>query len=641
MCGITGVYCKNESGNKYLARLNASVHTLGHRGPDYSNEILFDKVGLGHARLSIIDTTEGANQPFSDASGRYHLVFNGEIYNYQALRKELEAGGFSFKTSSDTEVLLAMFIAKGSACLSQLNGFFSFAIFDKDKGELFLARDRYGIKPLLIYQDEEAILFGSEMKALLAYGIKAELNPASLSLYFQLNYIPDDQSIFQGITKLKPGHFAKITSDGMHVDSYYQTPLPDKARNSGNLTYEKAQEVLVDVMRSSVNDRLVSDVPLGTFLSGGIDSSVITALAAEKTPGLKTFSVGYADEPFFDETQYAELVAEKYNTDHTTFKLTNDDLLNGLTDTLDAIDEPFADSSALAVNILSKRTREHVTVALSGDGADELFSGYNKHMAIYRMQHAGLKERGVKMLSPLWDALPKSRSSSFGNKVRQFERFATAAKLSPKDQYWHLASISKEEEVSTLFSSTFLKRVVDSEISQRKQGLLAAVSKENGINGVLHADVNMVLPGDMLTKVDLMSMSHSLEVRVPFLDQRVVDFAMTLPEEYKIDANQKKRIVQDAFRSFLPEELYNRPKHGFEVPLLRWMTGELKDWIVNEVLPIDKIEEQGLFSSKRVIGLLKQLQSTNPGDAHAKVWALVVFQQWYDKTQNSITKTWS
>lgn len=641
MCGITGVYCKNESGNKYLARLNTSVHSLGHRGPDFSNEVLLDQVGLGHARLSIIDTTEGANQPFSDASERYYMVFNGEIYNYKALRKELESGGFSFKTSSDTEVLLAMYIAKGADCLNQLNGFFSFAIFDKYKNELFVARDRFGIKPLLIYQDKDAILFGSEMKALLAYGIKPKLNPASISLYFQLNYIPDDQSIFHGITKLKPGHFAKITSDGLSIEPYYQTPLPEKARGIDDLTYEKAQESLVDLMRSSVNDRLVSDVPLGTFLSGGIDSSVITALAAEKTTGLKTFSVGYADEPFFDETQYAELVAKKYNTDHTTFKLTNDDLLSGLKDTLDAIDEPFADSSALAVNILSKRTREHVTVALSGDGADELFSGYNKHMAILRMQHAGLKERGVKMLSPLWAALPKSRNNSLGNKVRQFARFATAAKLSPKDQYWHLASISKAEEVNALFSNQFFGKIASDEISQRKEHLLASVTRENGINGVLYTDVNMVLPGDMLTKVDLMSMSHSLEVRVPFLDQRVVDFAMTLPEEYKINTSQKKRIVQDAFRSFLPEELYNRPKHGFEVPLLRWMRGELKDWIMDDVLTLDKIEEQGIFSTATIQSLLKQLQSSNPGDTHAKVWALVVFQQWFDKSQKNIEMTWS
>ena len=316
-----------------------------------------------------------------------------------------------------------------------------------------------------------------------------------------------------------------------------------------------------------MQQRLIADVPLGTFLSGGIDSSVITTLASRHVDRLNTFSVGYRDEPFFDETRYAQLVAKRLKTNHTVFSLTNRDLYEHLHQLLDHIDEPFADSSAIPVYILSKETRQRVTVALSGDGADELFSGYNKHRAAWRMLHPGLAERSVQALLPLWRALPQSRQGVLTNRVRQLQRFAEGSALTAKERYLRWATFTTDDEAGALLSEESQQQVASAVYRERTQQLIAAISNEHEtVSQWLYADTQLVLPNDMLTKVDLMSMAHGLEVRVPFLDHRVVEFAFQLPEESKINRRMKKRIVQDTFRSVLPDALYRRPKKGFEVP---------------------------------------------------------------------------
>jgi len=420
MCGITGAYAFNEKGKSVSQKLDASVKTLSLRGPDGHGTFLHENVALGHSRLKIIDTSDQANQPMFDESGRYAIVFNGEIYNYRELKKELSE--FTFKTSSDTEALLYSYIKYGSACLNKLNGFWAFAIYDKMEQSLFLARDRMGIKPLLFYRDEDKIIFGSEMKALTAFGIQKEIDRTSLWQYLQFNYIPAPYSIFQNVQKLMPGHFMFIKNDEFEIKQFYEIPYPEKAE----ISYENAQVKLEKLLDESVRKRLIADVPLGSFLSGGIDSSVVVALASRHTQKLNTFSIGYKDEPMFDETRYANLVAEKFKTNHTVFPLSNDDLYANLRQALNYIDEPFADSSALAVHILSMHTRKHVTVALSGDGADELFSGYNKHSAEFLARNPSIKERMVEAGNPIWKALPKSRNSKLENLARQLEKFGKA-----------------------------------------------------------------------------------------------------------------------------------------------------------------------------------------------------------------------
>ncbi|MBL7876973.1 MAG: asparagine synthase C-terminal domain-containing protein, partial [Cyclobacteriaceae bacterium] len=381
----------------------------------------------------------------------------------------------------------------------------------------------------------------------------------------------------------------------------------------------------------SVKRRLISDVPLGCFLSGGIDSSVITTLAARHKPDLHTFSIGFKDEKFFDETQYAKRVADHLKTNHTVFSLTNDDLLAHLHQALDYIDEPFADSSALNVFILSKVTRKHATVALSGDGADELLGGYNKHAAFYRIMNKGWQENLIRLLEPLWKTLPQSRNGTFSNRFRQLTRFAEGMKLTSQERYWQWAGFAKETDAFALLSNQSKEKFQQQDYQNRKEDLLKAISKAESLREILLTDVNLVLPNDMLTKVDLMSMAHGLEVRVPFLDYRLVNFIFSLPDDFKITRSIRKRILQDAFRDVLPKELYNRPKKGFEVPLLKWFRKELKSWIVDDLLSEKMIREQGIFEYPQIEKLKIQLMSSNPQDVHARIWGLLVFQWWWRK----------
>ncbi len=628
MCGITGIIAFNEEGKKYLSKISAATYTLQKRGPD-GEGIYFDKnCALGHRRLSIIDTSEAASQPFSDSSKRYTIVFNGEIFNYKQLKKELEQKGFQFKSQSDTEVLLNLYISEKEMCLEKLDGEFSFAIYDKETEEIFLARDRFGIKPLYYYQDKNKFIFASEMKAIIEFGIPKEIDKNSLQTYFHLNYIPSPYSIFKNVLKLEAGSFLKINNNNtLEIENYYS--IPKLSTNNYFSDYNLAQKKIKILLEQSVQNRMIADVPLGAFLSGGIDSSIITAIAAQQTKYLNTFSIGYKDEPMFDETEFACLVAKKHKTNHTVFELTNNDLYNNLHQVLEYIDEPFADSSALAVNILSMHTKKHVTVALSGDGADELFAGYNKHAAELKARHKNFTAKLVKASYPILKQLPKSRNTKSGNKVRQLEKFAEGMNLSPQERYWQWAKWSGFNK-NDLFSASFLKNKNDFEnFETRKSTILNYIN--NDYNSVLMTDMNLVLKNDMLVKVDRMSMSQSLEVRVPFLDHTIVDFAFSLPANFKIDDKHRKKILKDAFKKELPEELFSRGKKGFEVPLLKWFKTDLKSMITDDLLSDSFIKEQNIFNLDTIQQLKKQLFSSNPNDSVEKIWALIVFQFWWKK----------
>lgn len=628
MCGITGIFAFNLVGKFNKIHVTNATMCLEKRGPDFQDIYIDDWVGLGHRRLSIIDTSDESNQPMWDETKRYCIVFNGEIFNYRELRKTLEAEGTHFTTTGDTEVLLKLFIRYKENCLSKLNGFFAFCIYDREAQSMFVARDRFGIKPLYYLFDEDKFLFASEMKAILHYGIDRSLDYTSLYTYLQLNYIPAPDSIFASVKKLLPGHYMQIQRQKIDIQRYYTIPHPIATNTT--ISYEDAIKKLKFLLEQSVQRRMVSDVPLGAFLSGGIDSSIITGLASRHKPDLHTFSIGFRDEKFFDETSYANLVAKHFNTNHTVFSLTNDDLFKHVHDILDYTDEPFGDSSAIAVYILSKETRKHATVALSGDGADELLAGYNKHAAAYRMMHPGWKEKVAATLHPLWKALPQSRNTQITNKVRQLARFSQGVRLNPRERYWRWAGYADENEVDKLLAtSTKVNLQLDYHI--RKENLLRYISNDESINDILLSDVSLVLANDMLTKVDTMSMANSLEVRVPFLDYELVDFIFTLPDEFKINKHIRKRILQDAFRVMLPAQLYNRPKKGFEVPLLKWFRHEMKSLITDDLLNKNLIEEQGIFNYHEIEKLKKQLFSSNPGDVHARIWALVVFQTFWKK----------
>lgn len=627
MCGIVGVYAFNDSAKKVFENVPKALRTLKQRGPDTQKHISIKNACLGHSRLAIIDLSDQAAQPMTDASGRYTIIFNGEIYNYKKLRKHLKDKGVHFQTASDTEVLLQLYIHEGDNFLTKLNGFFAFAIYDSFSDKLFLARDRMGIKPLLYFFDEDKLFFASEMKALLALGIDETIDQVSLREYFQFNYIPSPNSIFEKVKKLPQGKFLTIEHKKISIKSYYS--IPYNKENTKFTSYEDAQKELQKLIEKSIKERLIADVPLGAFLSGGIDSSVIVAETTKHISGLNTFSIGYKDEPFFDETIYAELVAKKFKTNHHTFKLSNSELYENLHKVLNYVDEPFADSSALPLHILSMHTKKQVTVALSGDGADELFSGYNKHKAHFMAMQNSLKSRLIRLGLPFWKNLPKSRNGKISNRIRQLEKYARGLNLKDKERYLEWASIMSENKVNQLFA----REKTINNWKERQNVFVEHFLNPTDINDVLFADMQLVLVSDMLHKVDSMSMANSLEVRTPFLDPSIVQFAFSLPESYKINGTMKKRILQDTYRSILPSELYCRPKHGFEVPLLKWFRTSLKDEINEVYLNKDFVHEQGIFNYESILALKNRLFSKNPQDIHAHLWAFIVFQHWWKTTK--------
>lgn len=628
MCGITGIVAFNEIGRVNTVNLMAATEILHHRGPDSQGVFDNGHVGIGHRRLAILDTTDAGNQPMYDATGRYVLAYNGEIYNFKELRQELIALGIEFRSDSDTEVLLNLYIKYQEDCLSRLNGFFAFAIYDQHLDELFIARDRIGIKPVLYLLDEDKFIFASEMSSIMAYRPVVEMDFDALYLYLQLNYVPGPLTMIKKVKKLQPGHYLTLKSGKLEIKRYYQ--IPYESTEPTQLSYSGQQIRLKELLEKSVDRRLISDVPLGAFLSGGIDSSILVGLASKATSHLNTFSIGYKDEPFFDETHYAEQVARHFGTEHTTFKLSNQDIFDNLYNILDHLDEPFADSSAIPVYILSRQARKHLTVALSGDGADELFGGYNKHRATYRAIAGGATVSLISKLNFLWEALPKSRNAPFSNKIRQLQRFASGLKLDPRERYWYWASLAKGSSAGNLLVDRNSTKA-GQESEQIKNGYLDYLSDPNNLNDTLYTDMHLVLANDMLTKVDLMSMTNSLEIRVPFLDHEVVEFAFQLPSDSKVNGTMRKRILQDTFRELLPAQLYNRPKKGFEVPLLKWLRTDLKHLIDHDLLGDGFVKDQGIFRSNEIGNLKRQLFSSNPGDSHARIWALIVFQWWWKK----------
>ncbi|WP_089318660.1 asparagine synthase (glutamine-hydrolyzing) [Pontibacter ummariensis] len=629
MCGITGVYAFTENGRVALNRLQGAVASLRHRGPDAGGVYLHGRVGLGNRRLSIIAPGEQANQPLTSDDGRYTVVFNGEIFNYKQLRAELASKGYTLSTASDTEVLLRLYERERQECLKKLKGFFAVAIYDKAEDSLFVARDRFGEKPLLYYKDANAFLFGSEMVALLELGVPQELDYASLYQYLQLTYTPAPATMLKHVKKLLPGQALYIRGGRVQESVWYRLSFDGEKAAQNPMPFKLQQEKLRQLLQQAVADRMVADVPVGAFLSGGLDSSIVVALAASQASSLKTFSVGFPEQPRFDETAYARLVAEKYKTEHTELLLSNQDLYQHLHDMLNSLSEPLADSSALAVYALSKRASQDVKVVLSGDGADELFAGYNKHRAEYRASQGGFAVGAVTKLQPLWEVLPKSRSSFTANKVRQLQRFAAGARLSPEDRYWLWASWLQEEQALALLKPEHRTAAQNRLYHARKSRLLNCISRNHyDMNNVLCADWHMVLANDMLAKVDLMGMAHGVEVRSPYLDNRLVKFAFSLPVASKIDEHAQKRILRETFKHLLPEELWKRGKQGFEVPLLSFLRSEGRSR-VNECLSDAFIIEQGIFEVQQTRLIRQALELGKGLTTQTSAWSLLVFQHWW------------
>ncbi len=623
MCGIVGSFQIDAARPTTGDRIQAALQCIAHRGPDDEGVHASGRAVLGHRRLSVIDTSEAGHQPFKDSSGRYTIAFNGEVFNFKELRAELEAQGQQFRSDTDTEVVLRLFALKGEACLHELNGFFALAIYDAQEDSLFLARDRFGVKPLLWAEADGRFLFASELRALLAMGLDAgtTLDPLALEQYLSFHYIPAPWTVLQGAFKLLPGHALRVNATGVQKVMWYDLVKEAKPTAPGTDFRRTLYELLDDAVRL----RLVGDVPVGTFLSGGLDSSIVSALAVKHHGALKTFSVGYSDDPHFDESAYAQEVAAHIGSDHHTYLLGREDLAEAYSRLLAAMDEPFADSSALPSFILYERTRQHVTVALSGDGADEIFGGYRRHQAELRWRSPGVAERAVSLLAPLWRTMPKSRNSPWQERFRQYDRFARLSSGSPEERFLGIAAFTTREEAHALCALPGSPE----QLAQRDRQLTNALSRMPGMNGVLLADVMATLPNDMLHKVDLTSMAHGLEVRTPFLDKRLVEFAFGLHPNAKFVKGNGKAILRETFGHMLPSTVMTRAKKGFEVPLLDLLLGPL-ELLVNELLQADIVAAAGL-APEAVAAEVARLRSRVPGSAQATIHSLLVYVTWWKR----------
>ena len=643
MCGIVGLVQLDDDESPFKS-FEKALNALEHRGPDHLAKTIEEPVALGHSRLSIIDLDARSNQPMTDMSGRYTIIFNGEIYNYRELKQELKLAGFNFHTESDTEVLLVAFIHFGVKCLNKLNGCFAFAIMDRSDKSIFLARDRMGIKPLLFRSTPTSFSFASELRSLIALGFEKKIDKVSLFTYFKLNYIPAPDTILEGYSKLEPGHYIQLSwkSGTIEFQKEMWYEIPHDEEDVKQLTahdYKESKKVLKRFLRDSVRRRLVADVPVGTFLSGGVDSSIITALASQEKDDIESFSVGFPDYPYYDESGQAADFAKHLKIKHHRFEVGRDELVGQVEKVLTHADEPFADSSAINLYLLSEYTRKHVKVGLSGDGGDELFGGYNKHRAEYLLRNPKYREHAIGNLKWLWSRLPASRSGMIGNRIRQLQKLSEGYHMNARDRYWRWAGILNEEQANYLLKEEMLER--DQRLSddgfkykKREESMLKPLNKEGSFNHVLLSDSLLVLPNDMLYKVDSMSMAHGLEVRTPLLDQHVVKQAFRYPEMFKINHFQGKKVLKEAFEEMLTPAILNRPKKGFEVPLLEWLQGPLKSTFLSLCDESEFIIDQGLFNHLAINDLKNSIYSNNPGDKPATAWAFMMFQTWYKRYMN-------
>lgn len=626
MCGISGIFSFNNEANLYTEKTKKSIELLKHRGPNAIGFYSDQNVSLGHSRLSIIDLNAHSNQPFTDLSGRYTIIFNGEIFNYKQLSIQLTNVNIVLHTNSDTEVLLHLYIKYKKKCLEFLEGFFAFAIYDNQTEEVFIARDRFGVKPLVYYVDQNKIIFASEIKALLAYNLKKNIDKIALYQYLQLNYIVAPRTIFQDIQKLMPGHFMVINKNNFEIVQYY---IPNAIQPTQICNYTDACKNVANILENAVVKRLISDVPIGVFLSGGLDSSIITALATRHSK-LQTFSLGFKGENLFNETNYATLASKAFGTQHTIIELTTDDVENEIFNILNYLDEPFGDSSLIAYYILSKKTAPLIKVALTGDGADEVFGGYNKHMAEARVRNPTFSESILKYANPYLEHLPSSRHNYMGNKIRQLQKYSSSINMTSKERYWKWCSFANENDALNLMQHNLLSYEELEKYQQDKNYVLRNFTKTNDLNEVLVTDVALVLANDMLPKVDWATMINGQEARNPFLDHHVVELAFFLPAEYKITTNNRKKILYDTFREILPIELLQRSKHGFEIPVRNIIINTMGKIINEKLLNSEFITQQGLFNHLEINRLVRKFYSKNPGDTHARIWGLIVFQIWWE-----------
>jgi len=624
MCGIAGFadsrvhgrwHASSDAAGDDHATVGRMCAAIRHRGPDDEGRYVMPGVALGMRRLSIIDVATG-QQPIHNEDKSVWLVFNGEIYNYAELRAELTARGHRFYTNSDTETIVHAYEEWREDAFARLRGMFGIALWDSRDASLWLARDRVGIKPLHYAVAGERLYFGSEIKSILAAGgIRPAIDFTALDHYLSFLYTPRDASIFAGIQKLPPGHVLRWHDGTLRITRYWDMPAEERQPASE----QEAAECLGEVLRDAVRSHLMSEVPLGAFLSGGVDSSLVVGLMAEaSTQPVRTFSIGF-DDPRYDELEHARVVARHFATDHHEF-VVKPDALAIIDDLIAHFDEPFGDSSAIPTWYVSEIARQHVTVVLSGDGGDELFGGYERYSPHPRIAafDRWAPPASRKLASLVWPLLPHGVTGK--NFLRRVAR-------DNRGRYLDQIGYFQSDEKRALMSGDVQRALGNADAEGRLGEQFARFSRLPWDAQMMHFDFGTYLPEDILTKVDRMSMAHSIESRVPLLDNAVVDFAATLPANLKIKNGRKKHILKEAAANLLPPQILNRRKQGFAVPVGGWFRGDLREFF-SDVLLSRRALERGYFN-RRFIDRIVREHLTGRRDHTLRLWALVVFELWH------------
>jgi asparagine synthase (glutamine-hydrolysing) len=624
MCGIVGIVYNNgrAAERETLERMNQAIF---HRGPDEDGFYLKENVGLAMRRLSIIDLA-GGQQPIFNRDKTKAIVFNGEIYNFQELREDLTRRGHQFYTNSDTEVIIHLYDEYGVDCVQYLRGMFAFAIWDDTEKSLFIARDRVGKKPLLYsHQPNGDLIFGSEFRALLTHpSVGKDVDFEAIHNYLTFLCVPAPLTAYKQIRKLEPGHWLLWKNGEIKTERYW---LPDFAKKI-KISAEEAENETLRVLREAVKLRMISEVPLGAFLSGGVDSSAVVALMAEVSDKpVKTFSIGF-EEQDFSELKYAKRVAEHIGAEHHEF-IVRPDALEVLPTLVEHYGEPYADSSAIPTYYVARETRRHVTVALNGDGGDESFAGYERYAAMRlgeryhklpRLVREGLIEKTVNLLPT--SELKRSR-------MRDLKRFVQAASLPTVERYLRWNSVFPRDVKAELYSAGFRQNTEKFEVSN----LLAHwFAKGNGIGIVdktMFTDQQTYLPNDLLVKVDIASMAVSLEARSPFLDHKVIEFAASLPENLKLRGAETKSLLKKAASRIVPREVLYRRKMGFGVPVGKWMREEMKGFVQKTLLS-EKSLKRGFFEPKKVKETVDSHVSGQK-DYNQQLWTLLMLELWFER----------
>lgn len=631
MCGIAGfVDFKNKSNEELLARMACAVP---HRGPDgqgtYFLKTPYAVLGLGHRRLSIIDLSTSANQPMHHKG--LHLIFNGEIYNYNEIREKLIALGHEFKAHSDTEVILHAWEEWGENAIQQWRGMFSIALYDEQNQELICIRDRAGVKPFYYYWQDGLFLFSSELKSITAHtGFEKRLSVNAVASFLQYGYVSHPHCIYQNTFKLAPGHILRFKLGTQKITlTQYWNVVDYYNKSKLAISLPEAITETEKILAESFQYRMVADVPVGVFLSGGYDSSCVTALLQKNsTDKLKTFTIGTTDEKL-NEAVYAKQIAQHLGTDHTEYYCTHNEALSIIPELPYYYDEPFADSSAIPTILVSRLARKKVTVALSADAGDEIFAGYNRYDYISRY---GEKLRAIpkpvrKMAAAAMNAI-SSENLPYFRKQRNFHsRYDKLKNLlhdpSPSELLKNLSQVFTANEITQLFQNPILELQTGHNSNELKKEFFDPLSYMMAI------DYQTYMSDDILQKVDRATMSVSLEGREPFLDQHIIEWAAQLPSDYKYHQGQKKYILKQIVHKYLPQQLMERPKMGFAIPMEIWLNNELKD-LVMEHLNEDKLKEHGLFNNTAVLKLIVDFIKGGT-EKYLKIWYLLTFQMWYAK----------